>query len=95
MGHRTPLEIALIDLLYEALIVIRRAARDNDAQVAWRVADGIHNLDLVLRGEGDVQRLLVIDLEPMAEAIPELRMAVTGVRVEWRGQQAGSEPSLH
>lgn len=88
-----PLQISMIDLLAEAMLVIRTAGRAGEASRCWRVAEGCHNVHLGLRGLGlrgqcDVDRLLEVDLLPMAEAVPELRMAVSRVRVAWNQERS-------
>lgn len=81
----TPTQIALLDFLYEALITIRKVARDGDSSTCELVSDGVHNVPHEI-GTPDthaVTRLIEVDLLPLTDEVPELRMAVSRVQAAW------------
>ncbi len=89
----TPLQIAMLDLLTAALIRVRSAARKGDVATCHTVSDAVHNVPQVVR-DGDldaVQRILEVDLQPMAHEVPELRRAIIGVSVELQRERQRSQ----
>jgi hypothetical protein len=72
MPAHTTQEKAVVDMLREGLLAIRRTARAGNAVEAAAIADLLHNLPQVITGEHELAHWRSVDLPAALDAHPDL-----------------------